>query len=182
MVWTRSKTVLMSLILIAAFLTVFLSFSLQTYLTSKQTNPALYQSEEFSCSIEYINGSPVQGPGVVLIPLRAGLVSLPHTLNMGDPSTLHYYYFGIYLDSLTKIHLSFEATAPINFRLVLDLRNDSLDNWVSSGELGQAIVNETQTTHLDSEFYLMDPGFYILVFEPIITRPAATVMLNVQLD
>ena len=178
--WTRSKTVLMSLILIAAFLTVFLSFSLQTYITSKWTKPALFQYEEFSCSILYIDSSPLVGPDISAFSLKP--ISLPHTLNMGDPSTLHYYYFGIYLDSLTKIHLSFEATAPINFRLVLDRRNDSLDNWVSSGELGQAIVNETQTTHLDSEFYLMDPGFYILAFEPIITRPAATVMLNVQLD
>jgi len=181
--WTRSKMVLMSLILIAALLTVFLSFSLQTYLTSKQTNPALFQSEEFSCSILHIDGLPVQGPGVVSFSLLQGrLVSLPHTLNVGDPTQLHYYYFGIYLDSLTKIHLSFEATAPISFRLLLDLRDDSLDKWDSSGELGQAIVNETQTTHFDSEFYLMDTGFYILAFEPIITRPAATVTLNVQLD
>lgn len=180
MTWTRSKTVLMSLILIATFLTVFLSFSLRTYLTGKQTNPALFQSEEFSCGIMYINGSPVQGLDMASISLHP--ISLPKTLNMGDPTQLHYYDFGIYLDSLTKIHLSFEATAPISFRLLLDLRDDSLDNWESSGEPGQAIVNETQTTHFDSEFYVMGPGFYILDFEPIITRPTATVTLNVQLD
>lgn len=172
--------VLMSLILIAAFLTVFLSFSLQTYLTSKQTNPALFQSEEFSCSIMYIDGLPMQDMSMASISLHP--VGLPKILNMGDSTQLHYYWFGIYLDSLTKIHLRFEATAPISFRLLLDLRDDSLDKWDSSGELGQAIVNETQTTHFDSEFYLMDTGFYILAFEPIITRPAATVTLNVQLD
>lgn len=51
-----------------------------------------------------------------------------------------------------------------------------------AGELGQPIVNETQTTTLAFEFYVRDTGFYILAFEPIITRPTATVTLNVQLD
>src|SRR5208337_5548749 len=105
-------------------------------------------------------GAPVQGMDMASISLHP--VSLPKTLNMGDPTTLHYYEFGIYLDSLTKAHLNFEATAPINFRLVLDPRNDSLENWENSGEPGQTIVNETQTTHYDSEFYLMGSNFYIL--------------------
>jgi hypothetical protein len=177
--WTKGKTILMSLILIAAFLTVFLSFSLQTYLTSKQTNIALFQSMEFSCPIMYINGSPVQGFGIEGISFYP--VSLPKTLNMGDSTQLHYYWFGIYLNSLTKTHLNFEATAPINFALVLDPRNESLENWENLGELGQTIINETQTTHFDSELYLTGSAFYVLAFEPIITNPAATVTLNVQL-
>ena len=170
----------MSLILIATFLTVFLSFSLQTYLIGKQANPILFQSEEFRCGIEYFNGVPEEGPDIVVASLRP--VSLPQSLNMGDSRTLNDYEFAIYLNSSTKTHLDFEATAPISFQLMQDPSNDSLGGWEDSGESVQTIVNETQTTHFDSELYLSGSAFYILAFQRIITNSGGTVTLSFQLE
>jgi hypothetical protein len=179
--WTRSKTVLMSLMLIsvATLLTPVLLYSYQAYLTSQKNTP-LFEMEEFECGILYINGMPVQGPDMGVyypVPMR-----LPNTLKMGTSDSLAYYDFGIYLSTFTKMHLSFEATAPISFLMLLDPTDQSLRGWEIAGEPGQTIVNETSTTHFDSQFYLMGSNFYILDFEPIITRPTATVTLNAQLN
>ena len=179
--WTKSKTVLMSLMLIsvAMILTPALLYSYQTYLTSQKNTP-LFLMHEFECAIWYYNGTPIQGPDIAmdsLVPIR-----LPNTLEMGSPGTLVYYDFGTYLNTLTKMHLSFEATAPISFLMLLDQTDRNLQDWENAGEPGQIIVNETSTTHFDSQFYLMGSNFYILDFEPIITRPTATVTLNVQLN
>jgi hypothetical protein len=170
--------VLTSLILITIFSTVVLTFSLTAYLNTKQPSQALFQSEEFTCGIHYYNGVPEQSGGIVIEAFHP--VSLPKTLNMGDSTTLHYYEFGIYLESTSKIHLNFEATESISFQLILDSRNDTLTNWDNSPQLGQTIINETQTIHFDSELYLNGSNFYILTFNPIITRPSATVTLSFQ--
>jgi hypothetical protein len=80
------------------------------------------------------------------------------------------------------MHLSFEATAPISFLMLVDPTDRNLQDWEIAGEPGQTIINETSTTHFDSQFYVMGSNFYILDFEPIITRPTATVTLNAQLN
>jgi DNA-binding transcriptional ArsR family regulator len=112
---------------------------------------------------------------------------LPPVFEMGDNVTLLAHYFGIRLNSSTKIVFQFRATAPVNFQLALDVRDinwevDTRPELAEAVSLGQVLINETQTTSLNSEFYVQNPGIYVFVFEPVECSPASTVTFNAHLN
>jgi DNA-binding transcriptional ArsR family regulator len=82
-------------------------------------------------------------------------VSIPESLNMSTSTTFFTHYFGIHLNSSTRVVFRFQTTAPINFQLALDARNT---NWethprpqlAEAVAVGQMLINETQSTSLNS--------------------------------
>lgn len=178
--WNKAKTVLLTITLIAALLTVFFSVYLRAYvLVNKQGNAPLFWYE--SCETSWPNTSW----SMCTIPLH-GPVSLPPSFEMtrGPPfTTVFEYYFGIWLNSSSKVSFQFQATAPINFQLLLDERvGADTDSLASEAYyFGIAIINETQTTSLNSHFYAKDSGLYIFVFSPVESNPFSTVTFDVTM-
>lgn len=176
--WDKAKTVLLTITLIVALLTVFFSVYLGAYvLVNKQGNAPLFWYE--SCETSWPNTSW----SMCLIPLH-GQVSLPPSFEMTSslqsPTTVFEYYFGIWLNSSSKVSFQFQATAPINFQLLLDERvGADTDSLASEAYyFGIAIINETHTTSLNSHFYAKDSGLYIFVFSPVESNPFATVTFD----
>jgi hypothetical protein len=180
--WNKAKTTLLTITLIVALLTVFFSVYLRTYvLVNRQENAPLFWYE--NCETSWPNASW----SLCLVPLR-GPVSLPPSFEMtssqnrSQTSVLEY-YFGIRLNSSSRVSFKFQATAPINFQLLLDEREGAdTDSLASEAyHFSIAIINETQTKSLSSQFYTTDSGLYIFVFSPIESNPFATVTFDVTM-
>jgi hypothetical protein len=94
--------------------------------------------------------------------------------------TLHTYYFGANLEPETRILILINATAPIDFQLILVNRRGA-DVHALSNEVeyyGRVIVNASQITSICSTLYVQERGLYIFTFSPIQPKPVATVIFR----
>jgi len=91
--------------------------------------------------------------------------------------TLHTYYFGANLEPGSRIPISINATAPIDFRLIFVNRWDANVHALSNEVryYGRAIINASQITSVRFILHVQERGLYIFTFSPIQPKPVATV-------
>jgi len=132
------------------------------------------------CSQDEFGGIGVVAANPLPLPqsFKLSTISLCGSLEV---ITLHTYYFGVTLEPGTRILISINATAPIDFKLILVNRWDAnvhaLSNEVEY--YGRVIINASQITSIRSILHVQERGLYIYTFSPIQPKPVATVTFRV---
>lgn len=119
-------------------------------------------------------------------------ITLPHSFNMKMSSivlhddretvTLLTHYFGAQLDPGMQIIFSIDATAPIDFKLVVVNRTGpdvhALGNEVA--HFSRAIIHAAHITSYYHELNVQEKGLYIFAFYVVEPQPVATVTFSLE--
>ena len=136
-----------------------------------------------SCGEGYPRGTCICG--VSTVPVKS-----PQTFKMStikfyedrEVITLHAYYFGTELDSGAKIVFLIDATAPVDFELVLVNRTDA-DVHALANEVAyysRVIIEAPEITSYFQELNIQEKGLYIFVFDVAQPKPVATVTFEAR--
>jgi len=95
---------------------------------------------------------------------------------------LYTYRFGVELDSGTKILLSINATAPIDFQLLFSNQTNVDVSGFSHGVASpnRVIIDAQQIISYYHELIVQGKGLYIFVFDVVQPKPVATVTFNIS--